>query len=89
MKLLFRMSLLLDFGLSQIVGFELEIRPKSLDESDLPELTFHAGWPTIWIPDLEIGEPAKREWDFEVVFLKDPKQLVQIFEPKGREEFPY
>lgn len=70
---------ILGFRLSQIVGFELEIRPQRLEKSDLPELTFHAGWPTIRIPDLAIGEPAKREWGCEVVPHKDsakPEQTV-------------
>jgi hypothetical protein len=55
------------FKLLKILGWELEIRPERLTKSDTPELVFHAGWPTIRIPELALGSPAPEEWNCEAI----------------------
>ena len=58
---------ILGFKLSKLVGFKLEVRPQRLEKSDLPELVFHAGWPTIRIPELALGSPAHDDWNCELI----------------------
>jgi hypothetical protein len=57
------------FRLSRILGFTLEIRPERVTKSDMPELVFHTGWPTIRIPEGALGPPARSEWNCDLVLL--------------------
>jgi hypothetical protein len=57
------------FRLSKVLNFTLEIRPKRLKKSDMPELVFHTGWPTIRVPEGAMGAPAPREWNCDVILL--------------------
>lgn len=55
------------FKLSKIFGFTLEVRSNRLQKSDMPELVFHSGWPTIRVPDGAMGPPAPDAWNCEII----------------------
>jgi hypothetical protein len=66
-KLFTRDKQILGFRLVKVDAAELEIRDGRLKKSDMPELVFHPGWPTIRLGEGSLGEPAPIEWKCEVV----------------------